>query len=76
MRNRILQAMSTSRTEKSLDFLFELTYGGTAATARAAAKALLLHRHDPRILGRLQEIAGKRKEIADVLAELMAEPSE
>lgn len=76
MRRRILQAMSTSRTEKSLDFLYELASDGSPATAKESAKALLLHLHDPRILGRLQEIAEKRKEIAHVLSELMAKPSE
>lgn len=76
MRKRILHAMSMSRTENSLNFLYTVTANETPATAQAAATALLIHRHDPRIFGRLQEIAGERKEIARLLAEMMAQPSE
>ncbi|BDC49593.1 hypothetical protein F183_A19090 [Bryobacterales bacterium F-183] len=73
MRTRILEALSMSRTQKGLDFLYDLVANETSSTAQAAAKALSIHRHDPRIFGRLQEIAGERKEIARVL--LLAERS-
>ena len=69
LRRRILQALSMSRTEKGLNFLYEAAAKETPSTALAAAKALLIHRHDPRIFGKLQELAGERKEIAQLLAE-------
>ena len=69
VRERVLHAMSLSRTEKALTFLVSLAVQEPLRTAKLAAKALLLHRHDARILEMLRNAGTLRPEITQLVME-------
>jgi len=62
IRERILHAMSASRTDTAIDFLLSLLIREPARTALLVANALTLHKRDERICRLVQEAVNKRPE--------------
>jgi HEAT repeat protein len=60
IRERILHAMSASRTDTAIEFLLNLLAREPARTATLAANALALHKRDERICRLVHEAVNKR----------------
>ncbi len=68
IRERILQAMAASRSDKAVEFLTGLIAEEPARTAALAMHALAMHRRDERIRSLVQDAMKKRENVKDLEA--------